>query len=143
MNELDILALVVPLVVIAIPIIIGIKACIEANNENKIATKEYLTQNENKPIRVCIDIPQSQVVEKVNQLPKKKLSEKLKGHIISEETRQKISKSCKGHIPPNKGIPQSDEQKRRHSEFMKGCKSPIKGKHRVWDNKELNIYHYE
>lgn len=74
---------------------------------------------------------------------KRKLSEKLKGHIISEETRQKISKSCKGHIPPNKGIPQSDEQKRRHSEFMKGCKSPIKGKHRVWDNKELNIYHYE
>lgn len=28
-------------------------------------------------------------------------------------------------------------------ESHKGQKCPTKGKHKVWDNKELNKYHYE
>lgn len=54
------------------------------------------------------------------------LSNKLKGHICTSETKQKISNANKGH----KG-------------YMTGKESPIKGKHKVWDNKELNIFHFE
>lgn len=51
----------------------------------------------------------------------KKLSESLKGHIISNETRMKISKSNKG-ISRNKGIARSEETKRKISESKTGKK---------------------
>lgn len=47
-------------------------------------------------------------------------SEALKGHVLSEETRRKISESRKGQLPPNKGKPMSEEQKRKLSEAHKG-----------------------
>ena len=57
---------------------------------------------------------------------KQKWSKLRKGHKTSDETRKKISEANKGHIG-----------------YMKGVPSPIKGKHKVWDNKELNKFHYE
>ena len=63
---------------------------------------------------------------------RRKMSESHKGHkhteeskrkmrerIVSEETRRKISKAFKGRTAWNKGIPQSDETKRKKSETMK------------------------
>ena len=75
---------------------------------------------------------------------------------LSEEHKRNISKSTKGkkkNKPAwNKGIPRTEEQKQKQREKMKGrtswnkgisTPSPIKDKHRVYDNKELNIFHYE
>lgn len=50
----------------------------------------------------------------------------MKGHIFSEERNKKISDSCQGEKNPMYGVPPKN-----------------KGKHKVWDNKELNKYHYE
>lgn len=53
---------------------------------------------------------------------KKHLSEYWKGKVFSEETKSKISNSLKGktgRIPWNKGIPMSEEQKRKISETKK------------------------
>lgn len=85
---------------------------------------------------------------------KKHISEALKGKPQSEETRRKRSESMKGENNPNYGKPRSEEIRRKISETKKdkykgknhpmyGKPSPIKDKHRVWDNKELNKYHYE
>lgn len=52
------------------------------------------------------------------------------GKHLPEEMRNKISEGQIGRIPWNKG--------KRGSQ-----KSAIKGKHKVWDNKELNKFHYE
>lgn len=48
------------------------------------------------------------------------------GYVFSEERNKKISKSHKGEKNPMYGVPPKN-----------------KGKHKVWDNKELNKYHYE
>ena len=64
----------------------------------------------------------------------------------SEETKQRLSESHKGIIPWNKGKktgPLSKEHKQNLSDANKGQKSPIKGKHIVWDDKENNKYHFE
>lgn len=74
---------------------------------------------------------------------KNKISNSLKGHTVTSDTRKKISEACKGKNPWNKGIECSEEQKTKISQANKGKASAIKGKHKVWDNKELNIYHYE
>ena len=39
---------------------------------------------------------------------------------LTAETRQKISEACKGRPSPNKGVPMSEEQKRKLSEAHKG-----------------------
>ena len=41
------------------------------------------------------------------------------------------------------GRRKSEETKKRMSAAQKGKKSWLKGKHKVWDNKELNIFHWE
>lgn len=58
------------------------------------------------------------------------------GKHLSEETKQKMSES-------HKGKHQSEEHRKKLSESLKGRISKNKGKHRVYDNKELKIYHYE
>lgn len=82
------------------------------------------------------------------------------GKLQSKEQKEKHSESIKGENHPmygkhhkkeskqkmsdsHKGIPQSEESKRKKSEANKGNPCPTKGKHRVYDNKELKIYHYE
>ena len=54
------------------------------------------------------------------------LKESNKGHIKTIEERQKISNKLKGRVSPFKGMEPNN-----------------KGKHRVYDNFELKIYHYE
>ena len=58
-------------------------------------------------------------------------------HHTGNETKKKQSDKkkeyYKTHSPWNKGMKNG----------LNGKCSPIKGKHKVWDNKELNIYHFE
>lgn len=51
-----------------------------------------------------------------------------KGLPTSEEAKRKISETLKGNTPWNKGIPQSEDQKKAHSERMTGRISGAKGK---------------
>lgn len=83
-------------------------------------------------------------------LHKKGENHPMYGKHHSEKTRKKQSASKLGENHPMWGKHQSEECKRKRSESLKGEKngmygkpSPIKGKHKVWDNKELNKYHYE
>lgn len=73
-----------------------------------------------------------------------KVSESLKGHSVSEETRKKIGDACRGksnpktsdglkeyfktHRPANYGKPMSDEQKKKVSEAKKGKRCYNNGK---------------
>lgn len=71
-------------------------------------------------------------------------------HPQSDETKEKRSKSMKDK---NKGkertIIQRDNISKTTQEAMKRPEvhaklgSGIRGKHKIWDNKELNIFHYE
>ena len=72
----------------------------------------------------------------VSEETRKKLSKVWKGKHRSEETKRKLSEKLKGFKMP-------DEAKQKISEYNIGRPSYIKGKHKVWDNKELNIYHFE
>lgn len=66
--------------------------------------------------------------------------------ILSEETRKKISQSRKGKEAWNKGKklqPLSEKHKQKISETEKGRICYIKGKHKVWDDKIKNKYHFE
>ena len=67
---------------------------------------------------------------------REKLSKVKKDKHLSDETKQKISDTLKGRKL-------SDETKQKMSNSLKGKKCGPKGKHRVYDNKELNIFHYE
>lgn len=82
----------------------------------------------------------------------------MNGKHHTEETKQKISESLKGRVCPMKGKHHSEETKQKMSEALKGRRpsnldailehqklygGSTKGKHRVYDNKELKIYHYE
>ena len=67
---------------------------------------------------------------------KKKISQANKGHVVSIETRKKLSDSNKGHKA-------SIETRKKQSESHKGHTPGNKGKHLVWDNKELYKFHYE
>ena len=102
---------------------------------------------------------------KASDETKRKMSESLKGHITTQETRDKISKANtgrkhseisrlhmseahKGKIPGNKGVKMSEEQKQLLSIKLKEYhKTHIfiptnKGKHKVW-NEEHTKFHYE
>lgn len=77
-----------------------------------------------------------------------KVSESLKGHSVSEETRKKIGDACRGkpnpktseglkeyfktHHPANYGKPMSDEQKKKVSEAKKGKKQSEETKSKRW-----------
>ena len=50
---------------------------------------------------------------KLNNEQKMAIAKRMKGHIVSEDTRRKISESAKGKVP-------SVEQRRKQSEAMKG-----------------------
>lgn len=85
--------------------------------------------------------------------PNKGRPSKLKGISKSEETRQRMSKSQAGKSIKEstrkkisvalKGKSRSLESREKQSKTLKGHKCYIKGKHKVWDNKELKIFHYE
>ena len=88
---------------------------------------------------------ESQKGKKMPEEYKKRLSERIKGenHPLygkhhSEETKKKLSERrkeyYKTHEPANKGIPCSEEQKRKQSEKMKG-------RHRVYHDD--GTFHYE
>lgn len=72
----------------------------------------------------------------VKEEVKQKISNTLKGRHISDDIKEKISNTMKGKL-------KSEETKKRMSAAQKGKKSWLKGKHKVWDNKELNIFHWE
>lgn len=59
---------------------------------------------------------------------KKKISEKLKGHKVSDETRKKLSKSLKGKSAWNNGKQCSEETKKKIAETLKGNTPWNKGK---------------
>jgi hypothetical protein len=62
-----------------------------------------------------------------NDATKKKISKRLMGHPVSEETRQKMSSGLKGNPAWNKGKPCNEEQKLHLSAVLKGRSSPRKG----------------
>ena len=57
------------------------------------------------------------------------------GKYHSEETKQKISETKRGTPTWNKGIPLTEECKRKMSESLKGRKSPMEGKHHSEETK--------
>lgn len=67
---------------------------------------------------------------------KKKMSEAHKGKFRSEEHKKHLSEALKGK---NKGKHLSEETRNK----MKNKSHGPKGKHKVWDNKEHNKYHFE
>lgn len=71
-----------------------------------------------------------EVKEKIRQAKLINPSKYWQGKQLPEDMKQKISNTQIGRIPWNKGKKGSQN-------------SSIKGKHKVWDNKELNKYHYE
>lgn len=59
---------------------------------------------------------------KLNSETKQKISDTLTGHNVSEDTRNKISEKNKGNKAWNKGIPMTDETRKKLSEIMKSKK---------------------
>lgn len=57
----------------------------------------------------------------------------------SEETKQKLSAALKGRKLP----PITEETRQKLKDSHKGQKPSNYGKHKVWDDKEKNIFHYE
>jgi len=51
---------------------------------------------------------------------KYKISRAMRGKETSEETRRKLSEANRGKVSPNKGIPMSEEQKKKMSKIQKG-----------------------
>lgn len=112
----------------------------EGGNTFMLKTEEEMNKIKNK-------------ISKASQRPcseetKQKISEKKKnwyknnthpsfGKHLSEEVKRKLSEAAKNRPP------RTEEHKKHLSESHMGLPSPIKGKHKVWDNKELNIYHME
>ena len=57
------------------------------------------------------------------------------GYSLSEDIKEKIRKKLIGHQAPNKGIPMSEEQKKKLSESLKG-KQKWKGRHHTEETKQ-------
>lgn len=110
-------------------------------------TKEELNKAEYELIKphlgknYCLNLRQggeggSAIGHKVNKITREKIRQANKGRKFTAEQRYSFGNG-------NRGKPNTPEQKLKISNKLKGKKSPIKGKHKVWDNKELNIFHFE
>lgn len=116
----------------------------EIGKKVSLSLKGHIVNNETrKKISLSNKGLQTRLGQYHKEISKNTISNSLKGHKVSDETKQKISNSCKGNIPPNKNKKTSDVIKQKISQANKGKPSAIKGKHKVWDNKELNLYHFE
>ena len=106
----------------------------KASETQKIAQKNYWSTPEGKEKAKH----HSEVMKgrKQTEESNKKRSESLKGHETSIETRKKI-----GDANRNRQISEETRKKQRESHL--GHAPGNKGKHKVWDNKELNKFHYE
>lgn len=106
----------------------------------KKAFKEYGRKNFKKTI-ICIT-KDWEVARKLERLyvdeefikRKDTYNSELGGLYHSDSRKIEISKSLLGHIPWNKGKHISEEQKRKHSEYMKQ-NNPMKGKHHSEETK--------
>jgi len=74
----------------------------------------------------------SEVSEETRKRQSTALKGKIKGRVQSAEHRAKRSAAMKGKnkgsVPPNKGVPMSEEQKAKRSATLKGRAPPNKGK---------------
>ena len=96
-------------------------------------TDENLTMKELKELGLYFNRPANELIFLTHS---EHMSLHHTGKYVSENTRQKMSKSLKGKSAWNKDKHHSEE-----TEIKIGVAN--KGKHRVYDNKELKIYHYE
>ena len=98
--------------------------------EKQYVTHEYIKENPN-----CFNLIQGGYgIGRMPQDIVDRIAEKLRGRPtwnkgipMSEETKKKLSESKKGQIPPNKGKPMSEEAKRKLSASRKGCISTMRG----------------
>lgn len=105
----------------------------QASQTQKIVQKAYWNSVEGKQKAKY----HSKVMKgkKSTEEAKLKRSESLKGHIVTQETRDKISKA-------HTGRKHTEIAKKHMSESHKGKSPGNKGKHLVW-NKEHTKFHYE
>jgi len=88
--------------------------------------------------------------KKCSEESRKKMSESQKGNTnrlgkkFSEESRKKMSESHKGKSPGNKGVPCSEDKKRKlHDYNIKNPSRGMLGKHKIWDDDTHTKYHFE
>lgn len=100
------------------------------------------TANELKAINMYLKRPANELIflpksvhkslhaknRKISEETRKKISDTMKGHSVSDETRLKM-KINGGHTSYWKGKKMSDEARKKMSEAKKGKPSPMKGKH--------------
>lgn len=67
---------------------------------------------------------------------KKKIAKIRFGRIASLETKRKMSIAHKGRPAPNKGVPHSEETKKKIRESVIGDKNPFFGKHHTMEQRE-------
>lgn len=84
--------------------------------ETHIKNRTIAQKGKKRTTTTCINISNALKGKKLSEEHKQKLREKK----LSQKTKEKISNSLKGRIPWNKGIPASEESKRKNSESHKG-----------------------
>lgn len=84
----------------------------------KLSYSFWMMSTSKRPNRY---IPSSRVYEEAKQLQSLLRSEQLKGHLVSEKTKEKISKA-------NKGKKRTEEERKRISDSLKGKKGNWEGK---------------
>lgn len=79
----------------------------------------------------------AELKRKLSDLRKGKSYEELLGKDKADETKRKISKSGKGKVPWNKGIPHTEEEKAKISNYHKINGTPFKNKKHSNETKEI------